>query len=113
MARLVALLGVLLVAGAPARPQARPVAAVAHPRMLVGASDPLTGLPVLRARYAAGMRPSDDIAGWALTYLVTGDEAFARRAVDEMRRTHEPEQGRSNLYVEIVKWSLAFDWLSG
>jgi len=79
--------------------------------MLIGEHDPLTGFTILRARYAAGARPSDDIAGWALSYLLTGDESFARRAVDQLRRTHPPEQVGSRTYPEYVKWSLAFDWL--
>ena len=62
-----------------------------RPRMLIGENDPLTGFNVLRARYAAGARPSDGIDGWALSYLLTRDESFARRAVEEMRRTHPPE----------------------
>ncbi len=79
--------------------------------MLIREHDPLTGFNVLRARYAAGARPSDDIAGWALSYLLTGDESFARRAVEELRRTHPPEQVGSRTYPDYVKWSLAFDWL--
>ena len=79
--------------------------------MLIGEHDPLTGYRTLRARYAAGARPSDDMAGWALTYLLTGDEAFARRAVEEMRSTHPPEKVGSRTYPDYVKWSLAFDWL--
>ncbi len=90
---------------------ARPAVAPAHPRLLVGANDALTGLPILKARYAAGRRPTDDLPGWALSYLITGDEAFARRAVDEMRRSHPPTSGGSRRYVPIVEWSLAFDWL--
>src|SRR6266571_4774528 len=84
---------------------------IIRPRMLIGEHDPLTGFTVLRARYAVGARPSDDIAGWALTYLLTGDESFARRAVEEVRRTHPPEQVGSRTYPDYVKWSLAFDWL--
>src|ERR1044072_9130712 len=90
--------------------QARQVAIV-RPRMLVGERDPLTGFQTLRARYDAGARPPDDLAGWALTYLLKGDESFARRAVEEMRRTHTPERVGSRTYPEFVKWSLAFDWL--
>jgi hypothetical protein len=82
-----------------------------RPRLLIGKDDPFTGLTTLRARYAAGMRPSDDIAGWALTYLITGDDSFARRAIDEMRRTHPPEKVGSRTYMDYVRWSLAFDWL--
>lgn len=84
---------------------------VTHPRMLIGRNDPFTGLEILRARYAAGMRPSDDLPGWVLTYLITGDEKFAERAVDEMRRSHPPEKVGSRTYMDYVRWSLAFDWL--
>jgi hypothetical protein len=79
--------------------------------MLIGEHDPLTGFSVLRERYSAGARPSEAIDGLALTYLLTRDELFARRAVDEMRRTHPPELVGSRTYPEYVKWSLAFDWL--
>jgi hypothetical protein len=84
---------------------------VVRPRLLIGKDDPFTGLTILRARYAAGMRPSDDIAGWALTYLLTGDDAFAKRALDEMRRTHLPDKVGSRTYMDYIRWSLAFDWL--
>jgi hypothetical protein len=84
---------------------------ISRPRLLIGKDDPFTGLTILRARYAAGMRPSDDIAGWALTYLITNDESFAKRALGEMRRTHPPEQVGSRTYMDYVRWSLAFDWL--
>ncbi|MCA1620480.1 MAG: heparinase II/III-family protein [Acidobacteria bacterium] len=86
-------------------------AAVVRPRMLVGERDPLTGFQTLRARYDAGARPPDDLAGWALTYLLKGDEGAARRAVEEMRRARTPERVGSRTYPEFVKWSLAFDWL--
>ncbi|HZB44171.1 MAG TPA: heparinase II/III family protein, partial [Pyrinomonadaceae bacterium] len=100
------------VARAQAAPgQTRQTAAVVRPRMLVGERDPLTGFHVLRARYDAGARPPDDLAGWALTYLLKGDESFARRAVEEMRRARTPERVGSRTYPEFVKWSLAFDWL--
>ena len=49
--------------------------------------------------------------GWALSYLLTGDETFAKRAVQKMRETHTPEQVGSRTYPEYVKWSLTFDWL--
>ncbi|HEX6648985.1 MAG TPA: SGNH/GDSL hydrolase family protein, partial [Pyrinomonadaceae bacterium] len=54
------------------------VTAPKHPRMLIGENDPLTGFKVLRARYEAGARPPDDMDGWALTYLLTGDQSFAK-----------------------------------
>ena len=79
--------------------------------MLIGEHDPLTGYTALRARYAVGARPSDDIAGWALAYLLTNDESLARRAVQEMRATRPPDLVGSRTYPEFVKWSLAFDWL--
>jgi len=85
--------------------------AISRPRMLIGENDPLTGFKVLRARYEAGARPPDDIDGWALSYLLTGDETFAKRAVQKMRETHTPEQVGSRTYPEYVKWSLTFDWL--
>jgi heparin/heparan-sulfate lyase len=83
----------------------------ARPRLLIGKDDPITGLTILRARYASGMRPSNDIAGQALTYLLTGDESFSKRALEEMRRTHPPEKVGSRTYMDYVRWSLAFDWL--
>lgn len=92
---------------------AQPASRAARPRMLIGEHDPLTGFNVLRARYTAGARPPDDIEGWALTYLLTRDESFARKAVEEMRRTHPPELVGSRTYPQYVKWSLAFDWLYG
>jgi heparin/heparan-sulfate lyase len=93
-----------------AAPSGVPIS-VTHPRMLIGEHDPLTGFKTLRARYEAGARPPDDIDGWALSYLLTGDETFAKRAVQKMRETHTPEQVGSRTYPEYVKWSLAFDWL--
>src|SRR5215813_10445725 len=84
---------------------------VTRPRMLIGEHDPLTGYNILRARYATGARPSDDMDGWALSYLITGDETFAKRAVQKIRESHTPDQVGSRTYPEFVKWPLAFDWL--
>src|SRR2546423_12635484 len=84
---------------------------IKRPRMLIGERDPLTGYNILRARYDAGVRPPDDIDGWALSYLLTGDETFAKRALQKIRETHTPDQVGSRTYPEFVKWSLAFDWL--
>src|SRR5213593_2816349 len=88
LAAFLALLNVVF----PCQAQAQPTSKIIRPRMLIGEHDPLTGFIILRARYAAGARPSDDIAGWTLSYLLTGDESFARRALEEMRRTHPPQQ---------------------
>src|SRR5678816_1493589 len=84
---------------------------ITRPRMLIGERDPLTGYNVLRVRYAAGARPADDIDGWALSYLITKDETFAKRALERMRTTHPPELVSSRTYPDYVKWSLAFDWI--
>ena len=56
-----------------------------RPRLLIAEADPFTGLPLLKARYAAGRRPSEDMEGWALTWQLTGEESFAERALTEMR----------------------------
>src|SRR4029078_11503283 len=84
---------------------------ITRPRMLIGEHDPLTGFNIPRARYDAGERPHDDIDGWALSYVLTGDETFAKRAIEKIRETHTPDQVGSRTYPEFVKWSLAFDWL--
>ncbi|MFN2532596.1 MAG: heparinase II/III family protein [Pyrinomonadaceae bacterium] len=91
--------------------QAQNSSKINRPRMLIGEHDPLTGYAILRARYAAGARPPNDIDGWALTYLLNGDESFANRAVQRMRDTHPPDLVGSRTYPEFIKWSLAFDWL--
>jgi len=85
----------------------------ARPRLLLAERDPFTGLPALKARYAAGARPSDDLPGWALTYLLSGDESFARKGVEHLRSTPLPTKGGSNLYMAYMGRSLAFDWLYG
>ncbi|HZM50008.1 MAG TPA: hypothetical protein VFE68_05940, partial [Vicinamibacteria bacterium] len=99
----------LLLAVAPST-QAQPVV---RPRLLLAERDPFSGLPALKARYAAGARPSDDLPGWALTYLVSGDETFARRAVEALRTQPLPTKGGSNLYMAYMGRALAFDWLYG
>ena len=93
------------------RTSAQSSSKIIRPRMLIGEHDPLTGFAVLRARYSAGARPPDAIDGWALTYLLINDEAYAKKAVEEIARTHPPELVGSRTYPEYVKWSLAFDWL--
>ncbi len=85
-----------------------------RPRLLIAEEDPFTGLALLRARYAAGLRPSDDMLGWALSWQLTGKNSFAHRALTEMRNTHLPVGGRaSRNWVDYTRWSLAFDWLFG
>ena len=84
---------------------------IVRPRMLTSENDPYTGLALLRERFQRGARPSEDMAGWALSYLLTNDESFARRGVEEMRRSRMPERVGSRTYPEFIKWSLAFDWL--
>ena len=92
-----------------------PLRAQGHPRrphLLVADLDPFTGLPLLKTRYAAGRRPSDDMEGWALSWQLTRDDAFAERAVAEMRTKHIGVKGKpSRSWVDYARWSLAFDWL--
>lgn len=86
-------------------------APIVRPRMLLSENDPLTGLKILRARYEDGQRPANDLAGRALAYLITKDESFARRAVEEMRQTRPPALVSSRTYPDYLRWSLAYDWL--
>ena len=78
--------------------------------MLLGAHDPYCGLDILRMRYAAGRRPSDDLAGNALSWLVTGQDGFAQKALAEMRASAPPKSG-SHAWLTYADWSLAYDWL--
>ena len=105
--------GSALTAGAAPGPAAEAAPAVARPRLLVAPRDPFSGLPVLRARLAAGVKPPDDLAGSALVYVLTGDDAAARRALDLMRSTAPPKGNPSRIWKAWVEWSLAFDWLYG
>ena len=97
---------------APATASATPPPA-AHPRLLVAAHDPFSGLETLRARYAKGARPSDDLPGWALTYLLTGDESYARKALTELPQAKLRGIKGSNRYLVFLWKALAFDWLYG
>jgi hypothetical protein len=106
-AALVALVGT---AGAPPAARAE-TAGVKRPRMLIAERDAFSGLPALRAKYAAGQRPSDDLAGWALTWRLTGDESFARRALEDLQADPPDRLKGSNRYMRTVRRSLAFDWL--
>jgi len=78
--------------------------------MLLGAHDPFCGLDILRMRYAAGRRPSDEMAGNALSWLITGQDAFAEKALEDMRRSTLPPPG-SHAWLTYANWALAFDWL--
>jgi len=80
------------------------------PSMLLGAHDPYCGLDILRMRYAAGRRPSDDLAGNALSWLVSGQDDFAQKALAEMRASAPPKSG-SHAWLTYADWALAYDWL--
>ena len=85
-----------------------------RPRLLISETDPFTGLALLRTRYAAGMRPSQDMEGWALSWLLTRQESFAEQALAAMRSGHVAKGAKpSRSWVDYARWSLAFDWLSG
>jgi Heparinase II/III-like protein len=92
----------------PARAQIRPH----RPRLLIAASDPFTGLPLLKARYAAGLRPPNDMAGWALSWQLTGQDSFAESALAQMRKAHlNAGEKPSRTWADYARWALAFDWL--
>jgi hypothetical protein len=84
---------------------------VERPRLLVSEKDPWSGLPALRARWAAGERPSEDLPGLALSYLLSGDESYARRALDELRADRPTGWKGSSRYIRYFRRGLAFDWL--
>jgi hypothetical protein len=85
-----------------------------HPRLLIADADPFTGLPLLRSRYESGLRPSEDMEGWALSWRMTGQDAFAERALAEMQTRHVAADGKaSRSWLDYARWSLAFDWLLG
>lgn len=80
------------------------------PSMLVADNDPFCGLNILRTRYAAGRRPSDDMAGRALSWLVSGKDEFAQQSLAEMRRSELPKPS-SHAWLTYASWALAYDWL--
>ena len=85
-----------------------------RPRLLVSNTDAFTGLALLKTRYASGMRPSEDMEGWALSWLLTRQESFAEKALAAMRAAHITKGVKpSRSWVDYARWSLAFDWLSG
>ena len=84
---------------------------VTHPRLFVAELDPFAGLPALKARWAAGERPSEDLPGLALSWLLSGDESLARRALEELRADRPTRLKGSSAYVRYLNRSMAFDWL--
>ncbi len=87
--------------------------AALRPRILISAVDAFTGLDLLRTRYARGMRPSEDMEGWALSWQLTRQDSFAEKALAEMRKGNITKGGKpSRAWVDYVRWSLAFDWLA-
>ena len=84
---------------------------MARPRLFLAERDPFAGLPALRARWAAGERPSEDLPGLALSWLLSGDEAYARRALDELRADRPTRLKGSSAYVRYLNRAMAFDWL--
>jgi hypothetical protein len=87
--------------------------AVAHPRLLVAEHDPFAGLLALRARWAAGERPSTDLPGLALSWLLSQDESYAGRALELLRADRPLGLKGSNRYVRYLDRALGFDWLYG
>jgi hypothetical protein len=110
VSRLAGLAWLFVVVAAAAAGEANPIN---RPRMLVAERDAFSGLPALRARWAAGERPSQDLPGLALSYLLSGDESFARRALEELRADRPTGLKGSSRYVRYLDRSLAFDWLYG
>ena len=85
---------------------------VRRPRLLIADADPFTGIPLLKSRYAAGKRPSDDMEGWALSWRLTGQDSFAERAVAQVQSKHLVADGKpSRSWLDYARWALAFDWL--
>ena len=84
------------------------------PRLLISNTDAFTGLGLLKTRYTSGMRPSDGMEGWALSWQITRQENFAQKAVAAMRAGHITKGVKpSRSWIDYARWSLAFDWLSG
>ena len=88
-------------------------ASLRRPRLLISGTDPFTGLSILRTRYARGLRPSNDMEGWALSWLLTGQDTFAEQALAAMRAGHVVKGVKpSRSWLDYARWSLVFDWLS-
>lgn len=87
-------------------------APASRPRLLIGKNDPFTGLALLKTRHQLGMRPSDDMEGWALSWQLSGDRTFADKALKAMRTNRLSKGVRpSRSWIDYARWSLAFDWL--
>ena len=87
---------------------------VQRPRLLISNTDPFTGIALLKTRYASGMRPSEDMEGWALSWQLTRQNSFAEKALAAMRAGHIMNGVKpSRSWVDYARWALAFDWLSG
>ena len=85
-----------------------------RPRLLISNTDAFTGLGLLRTRHMGGMRPSDDMEGWALSWQIARQESFAEKSMAAMRAGHITKGVKpSRSWVDYARWSLAFDWLSG
>ena len=105
-------LGSVGVSMALALTRARGERANRRPRVLISQTDPFTGLALLKTRYASGKRPSDDMEGWALSWLLTNNGQFAEKALAAMRSGHLGKGNKpSRSWVEYARWSMAFDWL--
>ena len=85
-----------------------------HPRLLIAEQDPFTGLRLLKSRYESGLRPSEDMEGWALSWRLTGQDTFAEHALAEMQKRHVAARRQtSRSWLDYARWALAFDWLLG
>jgi hypothetical protein len=80
------------------------------PSMLLAMNDPFCGLDILHMRYAAGRRPSADMAGDALSWLISGQKDFSHKLLAEMRTSVLPAPG-SHVWPTYANWALTFDWL--
>src|SRR5882757_8741632 len=85
---------------------------IRRPSMLLLQTDPFSGLDLLRARYAAGKRPSEDVPGWALSWQITGKNEFAEKAIAGLQKVLAESKGKaSRVWMNHVGMALAFDWL--
>ena len=84
-----------------------------HPSLLLCPNeDPFSGLHLLKARYEGGKQPSEDVAGWALSWHLTKKDEFAERAVSGLRALPALSAGAaSRSWMQFVGESLAFDWV--